>query len=108
MRSSKTAARAAIVLGVLAVATIPVGVLAAQLSSKLRLLETLYVVVPAAFVLGLLALLAARRARLKAARSVTAGAGPLRTARIVAWAGAYAGVTGALALAVYGVLRWAQ
>ena len=32
----------------------------------------------------------------------------VRTARIVAWAGAYAGITGALALAVYGALRWAQ
>ena len=29
-------------------------------------------------------------------------------ARIVAWAGLYAGLTGVLALAVYGVLRWAQ
>jgi hypothetical protein len=108
MRSSKAPARAAIVLGVLAVAAIPVGIVAAQQSSKLRLLETLYVVVPAAVVLGLLAVMASRRARFNAARSVTPGDGPLRTARIVAWAGVYAGVTGALALGVYGVLRWAQ
>ena len=108
MRSSKAAARAAIVLGVLAVATIPLGVVAAQVSARLRLLETLYVVVPAAVVLGLLALVAARRARINAARSVAPAGGPLRTARVVAWAGVYAGVTGALALAVYGVLRWAQ
>ena len=32
----------------------------------------------------------------------------VRTARILAWAGLYAGVTGALALGVYGVLRLAQ
>ena len=108
MRSSNVAARAAIVLGVLAVATIPAGVAAAQLSAGLRLLETLYVVVPAAFVLGLLAVGASRRARSAAARSVSPRRGPLRTARIVAWAGLYAGTTGALALAVYGVLRWAQ
>ena len=108
MRSSKAFARAAIVLGVLAVAAIPVGVVAAHQSSKLRLLETLYVAVSAAVVLGLLALMASRRARFNASRSVTPGGGPLRTARIVAWAGLYAGLTGALALAVYGVLRWAQ
>jgi hypothetical protein len=108
MRSSKTAARAAIALGALAVAAIPAGVVAAQVASGLRLLHTLYVVVPAAFVLGLLALMASRRARLVSARSVTSGGGPLRTARVAGWAGAYAGVTGALALGVYGVLRWAQ
>jgi hypothetical protein len=35
-------------------------------------------------------------------------AGGIGFARVVAWAGAYAGITGALALAVYGILRWAQ
>jgi hypothetical protein len=107
MRSSR-AARGAVALGVLAVLAIPVGVVAAQ-ATRLRLLETLYVVVPAAFVLGLGALAASRRARFAAARSVVPrGRLGLRTARLAAWAGVYAGVTGALALAVYGVLRWAQ
>ena len=94
-------------LGALAVLAIPAGVLAAQFSAQLRLLETLYAVVPAALVLGLLALYAARRARLNAARTLSA-AGGVGVARLVAWTGAYAGVTGALALAVYGILRWAQ
>ena len=107
MRSNRGAARAAVLLGALAVLAIPVGVLAAQLSSQLRLLETLYVVVAAAAGLGLVALYAARRARLNAARTLSA-AGGTRLARVFAWAGAYAGVTGALALAVYGILRWAQ
>jgi hypothetical protein len=107
MRSNRGAARAAVVLGALAVLAIPAGVLAAQLSSQLRLLETLYAVVAAAMVLGLLALYAARRARLNAARTLSA-AGGLGFARVTAWAGAYAGITGALALAVYGILRWAQ
>ena len=107
MRSNRGAARAAVVLGALAVLAIPVGVLAAQLSSQLRLLETLYAVVAAAMVLGLLALYAARRARLNAARTLSA-AGGVGFARVIAWAGAYAGITGALALAVYGILRWAQ
>jgi len=107
MRSNNGAARAAVLLGALAVIAIPVGVLAAQVSAQLRLLETLYVVVGVAAVLGLLALYAARRARLNAARTLSA-AGGVRLARAVAWAGAYAGITGALALAVYGILRWAQ
>ena len=107
MRSSSSA-RAAVLLGVLAVLAIPVGVVAAQATS-LRLLETLYVVVPVALALGLGALVASRRARYAAARSVVPrGRFGLRMARLVAWAGLYAGVTGGLALAVYGVLRWAQ
>ena len=107
MRSNRGAARAAVVLGALAVLTIPAGVVAAQLSAQLRLLETLYVVVAVAVVLGLAALYAARRARLNAARTLSA-AGGVGLARVVAWSGAYAGITGALALAVYGILRWAQ
>jgi hypothetical protein len=107
MRSSRGAARAAVLLGALAVLAIPAGVVAAQLSAELRLLETLYVVVAAAFVLGLAGLYAARRARLNAARTLSA-AGGVGFARVVAWTGAYTGVTGALALAVYGILRWAQ
>jgi protein-S-isoprenylcysteine O-methyltransferase Ste14 len=109
MTSSRAAARAAVVLGALAVVTIPAGVVAAQMSSSLRLLETLYVVVPTALVLGLLAVATARRARFAAARSVRPGAaGSVKAARILAWAGLYAGVTGALALGVYAVLRSAQ
>jgi drug/metabolite transporter superfamily protein YnfA len=95
------------VLGALAVLAIPAGVVAAQMSDRLRLLETLYVVVGGALVLGLVAILAARRARLNASRTLSAQGG-VGFARVVAWAGAYAGVTGALALAVYGLLRWAQ
>ena len=107
MRSKRRAARAAVLFGALAVLAIPAGVVAAQLSAQLRLLETLYVAVAAAVVLGLSGLYAARRARLNAARTLSA-AGGVGFARVVAWAGAYAGVTGALALAVYGILRWAQ
>jgi hypothetical protein len=108
MRSSRLPARAAVLLGALAVVAIPGGVLAAQSSARLRLLQTLYVVVPAAVLLGLCALAASRRARFNAARSITErGRGPIRLARATAWAGLYAGLTGALALAVYGALRWA-
>jgi ABC-type transport system involved in cytochrome c biogenesis permease subunit len=109
MTGSRRAARAAILLGVLAVAAIPAGIVAAQRSSGLRLLETLYVAVPVAVVLGVLAVGSSRRARFEADRSVRPDArGGVRLARIVAWCGLYAGITGALALAVYGLLRFAQ
>ena|SRR5579885_3015453 len=109
MRSSRLPARAAVLLGALAVVAIPGGVLAARSSGRLRLLETLYVVVPVAVLLGLVALGASRRARYNATRSLSErGRGPLRLARAAAWAGLYAGLTGALALGVYGALRWAS
>jgi hypothetical protein len=108
MRSSRGPARAAIVFGALAVAAIPVAVLAAR-QTAYRLLETLYIAVPVAAVLGVLAVVLARRARLTLQQSLQPERrGLVRWARIVAWAGAYAGITGALALAVYGALRWAQ
>jgi hypothetical protein len=109
MRSSSPAARAAILLGVLALAAIPVAVVAAQYTSGLRLLESLYVAVPLAVILGLAAVGASRRSRNVLARSLHPERRRLvRTARVVAWLGVYAGITGALALGVYGVLRWAQ
>ena len=108
MRSSNGPARTAIVLGALAFVTIPVAVVAAQ-TTRLRLLQSLYVAVPVALVLAALGLLAARRSRLALSRSLYPERRRLvRTARIAAWAGTYAGVTGVLVLAVYGVLRWAQ
>ena len=109
MTNSKAAAFAAVVLGTLAVLAIPVGVVVARVSSGLVLLHTLYVVVPLAGVFGLLALAASRRARLQLARSLHPERRRLvRSGRILAWAGIYCAVTGGLALAVYGVLHWAQ
>ena len=61
---------------------------------------------PAAVVLGLLALLVSRRARLAAQRSVFLGrGGSVRAARLLAWLALYIGVTGVIAVAVYWVLR---
>src|SRR6266851_10109379 len=109
MSSSKNAARAALVLGVLAVVALPAAVVAAQMLASVGLLQSLYFSAPGSVVLGLLALLASRRARLAAARSIKPGeAGLVRAGRIAAWAGLYVGVTAALALGVYGVLVGAQ
>jgi hypothetical protein len=96
-------------LGALAVLAIPVAVLVSRSLASLTLLRALYIGVPVSAGLGILAFLASRRARFVAARSVDPrSAGPLRTARLLAWAGLYAGITGALALGVYGALVWAQ
>ena len=109
MRGSSGPARVALVLGALAVLSIPAAVAAAQFLSGVSLLRALYVGVPVAAVLGLLAVAASRRARLALSRSLRPERRKLvRTARLVAWAGLYVGVTGALMLGVYGVLRWAQ
>jgi hypothetical protein len=109
MRSSSRAAGAAALFGVLAVAAIPAGIVAAQLLASVGLLRALYVTVPVAGALGLLAVLLARRARLQSSRSVfSVRRGLTRFAQLLAWAGLWAGVTGGVALAVYGALRWAQ
>jgi hypothetical protein len=106
VRGAKTAAIVALVLGILAIAAIPAGAVVASRREDLSLLQAELVAVPVAVVLGLIAVVVARRARLRVERSVRRpGVGLVRTARIVAWAGVYVGVTGGLALAFYGVLR---
>ena len=73
--SRRGAARVAVFFGLLAVLAIPVDVLAARLLQGVTLLRSLYVAVPIAAVLALIALTAARRARLARARSVYAEGG---------------------------------
>jgi hypothetical protein len=109
MTGHRVAARAAVVLGLLSLASLPAAVAAAEYMQGVSLLRALYVGVPFTAVLGLAAVGAARRARFARSRSVRQdGVGLVRAARSVAFLGAYAGVTAALALGVYGVLRWAQ
>ncbi len=106
MSSSRRAARAAGFFGALAVLANPAGVLAAQMLKGVALIRSLYVSVPAAVVLALVAVAAARRARFARERSVfVEQGGRARPSRFLAWAGLYAALTGALALGVYGALR---
>jgi hypothetical protein len=103
--SSSSAARAGIVLGVLALAAIPAGVAAAWYLHGVRLLRSLELAVPVAFALGLLAVALARRARYRVERSVMRrGENVVRIARLLAWGGLYAALTGAIALGFYGLL----
>ena len=109
MPSSKRAARTGAALGALAVLAVPAAVAASRLLSGITLLHALYVAVPSSCILGLLAVASIRRSRFAAARSVRPDeTGPGLVARSLAYAGLYVGITAALALAVYGALRWAQ
>ena len=101
--SSKALGRTAVVCGVLAVVAVPAGIVVAQQSSQVSLLQALYVTTPTSIVLGLLALLFVRPAKLAAQRSVTGGRAP-RLGRVAAWTGLYVGIVSAIALGVYGVL----
>ncbi len=109
MPSSKRSSRAAALLGLLAVLGVPAAVVASRVVNGVTLLHALYVGTAASCVLGVLAVAATRRSRFVAARSVRPEeTGPGLFTRCLAWAGLYVGVTAALALAVYGALRWAQ
>ncbi len=104
--SSSRETRLAIALGALAVLAIPVGGACSALTASVQLLPAVYVAVPVAFVLGLGAVGAYRRARAQLDRSVRrVGERTLRIARFLALAGLYVAVTGALALAFYGLLH---
>lgn len=108
MSSSSGAIRTAGLFGLLALLAIPAAMAVAQVRAEIGLLEALYAGVPVALVLACVALVASRRARLDRSRSVAPATRGFRPARILAWAGLYAGVTGGIALIVYSVLRWAQ
>jgi hypothetical protein len=108
MSSSSRGAGVAVVFGALAWLAIPVVLILSRYSGGVRLLEGLYVGVPVSCICGLIAVFGLRKARYAAARSVQESGGPGRVATFLAWGGLYVGITGALALAVYGLLLAAQ
>jgi hypothetical protein len=107
--SSSSEARLAAVFGALAVLAIPAAGAAAAFTTQVKLLDAVYVAVPAAFVLGLIAFSLYRRARAKLERSVhRRGQRSVRAARFLAFAGLYLAMTGALALGFYALLHVAS
>ena len=107
--SSNRAAPAAVLLGLLAILAVPAGVAASKVLHEVRLIEAVVVSVPVGFVLSLVAIALARRARFNRDRSVfRPRARTARVGRFLAWTGMYLALTGALALAFYGVLRWTE
>ncbi len=94
----------------LAVLALPAAIAASQLTSSTTLLESIVVAVPAAIVLGLLGLLAARRGRRTSRRTLRPERieSTLRWGRRLAALGIYIGLTGAFALAFYAALKSAE
>ena len=89
--------------------TLPAAIAASKLLKLAELLRAVEIAVPAAFVLSLVAVSAARRARYRLDRSVfREGARSVRLGRFLAWTGMYLALIGALSLAFYGALRWAS
>ena len=91
-----------LLVGVLAVAAIPVGILITNYRNDLRLIHAGYAV-PVAAVLGFVAIRLARRARRRLERTVgrAGGSVPARLGRIFGWLGLYFALIGAIALAFY-------
>ena len=101
------AAQAALLLGVLALVAIPAGIAAPRYVERVTLLQGLVVSVPSAFVLALLAIVAARRAR----RTLTltlgrcGGERTAAAARILGLVALYLACVGGIALGFYELLR---
>jgi ABC-type iron transport system FetAB permease component len=98
-----------VVVGLLAILAVPAGVAASRVLEDVRLVEALEIAVAVGFVLALLAIVLARRARINLERRVfPSGGRTVRTGRVLAWTAMYIVVTAALALAFYGALRWGE
>ena len=96
----------AVLFGLVALLAIPAAGAAAAFTSRVTLLRAVYIAVPVACGAGLIAVAAYRRSRARLERSVRRrGAGVVRIARWLAFAGLYVAVTGALALGFYGLLH---
>ena len=108
-RTQNKSAGAAVLVGLLAILAVPAGVAASRVLEEVRLVEGIEIAVGVGFVLALLAIVLARRARLNLERRVfPTGGRTVRTGRFLAWTAMYIVVTAALALAFYGALRWGE
>jgi hypothetical protein len=99
------AAWAAIVFGVLALASIPAGTIAVGRFVSVDLARATSFAVAACFVFGLAGVSAVRRARYRNELSLYPGrTRMLRVGRFLVYAGLYVGLIGVIALAFYGVV----
>ena len=104
-RSSNPAATAALAAGLLAVAALPAAIALAQLSARFKLTQAA-VGAPVAALLGLAALLFARRARRRSERTLgrAGGEGAARAGRVLGVLGLCLAASGAIAIGFYGLL----
>ena len=91
-------------LGLLAVAVIPVAILVTDVHEDLRLLHA-GIAVPVAFVLGIAGIRLAKKARTRLERTLgrAGGAIPARLGRVLSWIGVYLALIGAISLGVYAI-----
>jgi hypothetical protein len=96
------AAPVAVAAGLLAVAALPAGVALAQVSGRVKLLQA-SAAIPVAAVLGLAALLLARRALRRSQRTLgrAGGEGAARAGRILGVLGLCVAASGTIAVAFY-------
>ncbi|MGE5689573.1 MAG: hypothetical protein ACM33B_03355 [Pseudomonadota bacterium] len=93
-------------VGLLGAAVLPATIAVAELTDVLRLIEAAWAI-PAAFVLGLLAVVLARRGRRRAARTVArTGARSARVGRFLGWLAVALAVSGAIAVAFFEYLDY--
>jgi hypothetical protein len=100
-------ATASIVVGALAIVSLPAVLAASEFTARVTLLESLVIGVPTAILLGATSLLAVRVARRRGRRTLRPEGIESRAnlGRRLAAAGIYLGITGGLALAFYAVLK---
>jgi hypothetical protein len=99
-------ATASVLVGLLAVAMIPLGVVAARYSGQVTLLNSTAGSIPAALILGLSGILLGRRGRERATWTLGRSGG-LLAARVGTWLGVLAicmAATASLAIGFYGLL----
>jgi hypothetical protein len=109
-RSSKPArnasARASVLAGLLAALALPGTIAAAEFTTQVRLIDAAWAV-PAAFLLGVIALAFARRALRRVERTIgrVGGARSARVGRLLGALGVATSLAGAIALAFYWYLE---
>jgi hypothetical protein len=92
------------VCGLLATAVIPIAIGVTEQREDLRLLHAGFAV-PVAFVLGVVGIRLARRARRRLERTLGRAGGlvPARLGRVFSWVGVYFALIGAISLLVYAI-----
>ena len=94
------------IAGLLAVVAVPAGIFLARYSDRITLIRSAYGSAPAGAVLGLYAILLARRGRETVQRTLgrAGGEGAARVGRVLGVAGLCVATTAGMALGFYGLL----
>ena len=105
-RARNPRAAASVVAGLVAVAAVPVGVVVARYSDRVTLVNSGIGSIPAAILLGLYAIVLARRGRETVLRTLgrASGQGAARAGRALVVLGVCVAITAALALGFFGLL----